>query len=133
MWNGRDRSLLGRCPLCTWWLYYNNMTIMMLFSTVMNLFLVGCRLCRAVFTGNRSFVFAAKSVRGNLFIGIRSRDFDWWTILMPQPIIFGVAPRFLSPVKKMLRVFAMLYDFLLVIRFFFKRLQKVVPSLIASA
>jgi len=52
---------------------------------------------------------------------------------MPQPIIFGVAPRFLSPVKKMLRVFAMLYDFLLVIRFFFKRLQKVVPSLIARA
>jgi hypothetical protein len=39
-------------------------------------------------------------------------------------IIFGVAPRFLSPVKKMLRVFAMLYDFLLVIRFFSRGSKK---------
>jgi hypothetical protein len=44
-------------------------------------------------------------------------------------IIFGVAPRFLSPVKKMLRVFAMLYDLFARDSFFFKRLQKVVPSL----
>ena len=34
-------------------------------------------------------------------------------------IIFGVAPRFLSPVKKMLRVFAMLYDFFARDSFFF--------------
>jgi enoyl-CoA hydratase/carnithine racemase len=46
-------------------------------------------------------------------------------------IIFGVASRFLSPVKKMLRVFAMLYDFFARDSFFFKRFQKVVPSLIA--
>ena len=48
-------------------------------------------------------------------------------------IVVGVAPLFLSPVKKMLRVFAMLYDFFVRDSFFFKRLQKVVPSLIARA
>jgi hypothetical protein len=39
-------------------------------------------------------------------------------------IIFGVAPRFLSPVKKMLRVFAMLYDFFARDSFFFQEAPK---------
>jgi hypothetical protein len=46
-----------------------------------------------------------------------------------QCAIFGVAPLFLSPVKKMLRMFAMLYEFFVRDLFFLKRLQKVVPSL----
>ena len=47
------------------------------------------------------------------------RSSELYHLHAAHAIIFGVAPRFLSPVKKMLRVFAMLYDFFaLVIRFF---------------
>jgi hypothetical protein len=60
----------------------------------------------------------------------------YWTVLKSVSCnscrkrhYFCVAPRFLSPVKKMLRVFAMLYDCFARDSFFFKRLQKVVPSL----
>jgi hypothetical protein len=60
--------------------------------------------------------------------------FPLFSLTLPPPIvpyvhaahaiIFGVAPRFLSPVKKMLRTFAMLYDFLFVIRFFFQEARR---------
>ena len=42
-------------------------------------------------------------------------------------IIFGRDTTFANPVKKMLRMFAMLCEFQLVTRFFLKRFKKVVP------
>ena len=57
-----------------------------------------------------------------IFVILKPRSF------MPHtPLFLDVAPLFPSPVKKMLFEFAKLFDFLLVTRFFIKRLQKVVP------
>ena len=76
------------------------------------------RLFRFVFAQKIAFKFNAKVVLRYQFLHMYAA----------HAIIFGRGTTFPSPVKKMLRKFAMLFDFLLVTRFFFKRLQKVVPS-----
>jgi hypothetical protein len=58
---------------------------------------------------------------------------DFVQVHAAHAIIFGVAPRFLSPVKKMLCVFAMLYNFFARDSFFFQEAPKSGAVAIESA